>query len=449
MDGAVALTFGARAVNILGSTGTVILIARFLSKVEQGYYYTLLSLVSLQVVFELGFSFVILQMAAHDSSRVVISSNGAVTGDPVAHGRLASTLQFCLHWYTAAAVLMAGLLSTSGLFFFSRHDVAGGEVHWAAPWFAAVLLSSVGLWCLPFTSFLEGCGHIRAVAGLRLKQALSGSSLAWMGMMIGHGLYSPALVIAAQVLTAMYFMFGHRHLLLGLLRHRSGENKVVWSQEVWPFQWRIATSWMCTYFTAQIFIPVLFACRGPVEAGQMGMSLSITGYMANLVLPWMTTKAALFGKMIAGHEYRAMDRLFLRTLAQALGVFSMIAIAACGGIVLLNVVMPRLAARMLPLHLFTLLIVASGANCVIQSLATLLRSFRREPFLGQSIFAAAITLALVTLTARVWGNTGVAASYAGATAAIALPIALIIFAQTRRNYLQMTKEAALCGGSTL
>ena len=54
LDGAVAYTFSARLVNILGSTGTVLLIVRFLSPAEQGYYYTLLSLVSLQVVFELG-----------------------------------------------------------------------------------------------------------------------------------------------------------------------------------------------------------------------------------------------------------------------------------------------------------------------------------------------------------------------------------------------------------
>jgi hypothetical protein len=59
MDGAVTYAFLARLTIIMGSTGTVLLIVHSLSPVEQGYYYTLLSLVSLQVVFELGFSFVI------------------------------------------------------------------------------------------------------------------------------------------------------------------------------------------------------------------------------------------------------------------------------------------------------------------------------------------------------------------------------------------------------
>jgi len=66
LDGAVAFTSLARAVSIAGSTVTVLLIVRFLSPIEQGYYYTLLSLVALQMVFELGFSFVVQQLAAHE-----------------------------------------------------------------------------------------------------------------------------------------------------------------------------------------------------------------------------------------------------------------------------------------------------------------------------------------------------------------------------------------------
>ncbi len=41
LDRAIAYTVLARGVQILGSTGTVLLILRFLSPVEQGYYYTL------------------------------------------------------------------------------------------------------------------------------------------------------------------------------------------------------------------------------------------------------------------------------------------------------------------------------------------------------------------------------------------------------------------------
>ena len=49
------------------------------------------------------------------------------------------------------------------------------------------------------------------------------------------------------------------------------------------------------------------------------MSLSITGYMASLVLPWISTKATPFGRMIAERQFQGLDRLFLRTLGPGPG----------------------------------------------------------------------------------------------------------------------------------
>src|ERR1700735_999366 len=118
MDGAVTYAFLARIAGIVGSTGTVLLIVRSLSPVEQGYYYTLLSLVSLQIVFELGFCFVIQQLAAHECVRLELHPDGSVTGDPKAHARLASALRLSVRWYTVAALAMALLLAPLGLVFF-------------------------------------------------------------------------------------------------------------------------------------------------------------------------------------------------------------------------------------------------------------------------------------------------------------------------------------------
>src|SRR5260370_40891842 len=130
VDRAIAFTVLARAIQILGSTGTVLLILRFLSPVEQGYYYTLLSLVSLQVVFELGFSFVILQMAAHECAHLTLHADGRIEGDPTAHARLASILQKTFRWYLVAAVILCVTLLPAGVVFFSRHAQATTPVAW-------------------------------------------------------------------------------------------------------------------------------------------------------------------------------------------------------------------------------------------------------------------------------------------------------------------------------
>jgi hypothetical protein len=104
LDRSIAFTVAARLCQVAGSAGTVLLIVRFLSPLQQGYYYTLLSLMALQTVFELGFSFVILQLAAHESALLNISYDGRIEGDRSAHARLASVLRLTLRWYFRAAV---------------------------------------------------------------------------------------------------------------------------------------------------------------------------------------------------------------------------------------------------------------------------------------------------------------------------------------------------------
>src|SRR5689334_17769121 len=88
LDRAVGFTVLARFWSSAAGLVTVALIARFLSPAEQGYYYTFGSLVAVQIIFELGFSFVILQMASHERARLSISEDCEITGDSVAHARL-------------------------------------------------------------------------------------------------------------------------------------------------------------------------------------------------------------------------------------------------------------------------------------------------------------------------------------------------------------------------
>ncbi len=444
MDGAIGYTFLARAMGIVGSTGTVLLIAHSLSPMEQGFYYTLLSLVSLQLIFELGFSFVLQQMAAHECVHLELCEDGSIHGDKLAHARLASILKITLRWYTLAAVVMVVVLAPIGFLFFEAHK--GDAFHWQAPWFFAVIASALGLWATPLYSFIEGCGEVRAVAVMRFRQSLAAALMAWIALLLHKGMYAPALVIVGQTGMGLLFVTTRRRLMMGLLRHSSGDGCVHWMREVWPFQWRIAVSWLCTYFTAQVFVPILFWRRGAIEAGQMGMSLSITGYMIVLVLAWTSTKATPFGRLIARREYDLLDQFFQRTLRQTLIVFALTATIAISSIAALAIVAPSLAQRMVPLKVFMLMVIAACANCVVQSLAILLRAFKSEPFLVQSLLVAVLTLGMATLSAGRWGSMGSAASYLLATGGVALPSAFRIYQRMRRMYLKVETRVLVPDG---
>src|SRR5579872_6811885 len=144
VDRAIGFTVLARLWSSSAGLVTIALIARFLSPAEQGYYYTFSSLVALQIVFELGFSFVILQMASHERAHLAISSSYVITGDPIAHERLASVIQKAVRWYSAAAILMAVTLIPAGLWFFTTHQhAAQPPVFWRAPWCFAALAATL------------------------------------------------------------------------------------------------------------------------------------------------------------------------------------------------------------------------------------------------------------------------------------------------------------------
>src|SRR6266404_1487151 len=253
VDRAIAFTVLARGLQILGSTGTVLLILRFLSPVEQGYYYTLLSLVSLQAVFELGFSFVILQMAAHECARLTLHADGRIEGDEVAHARLASILQKAFRWYLVAAVILCVSLLPVGAYFFSRHASAAAPVAWHGPWTLAVFATAFLFLLNPFFSFLEGCGQVWQVGRMRFAQAILGVAMSWGAFLAHHGLYSPGMVNLGLAAAGLPFLYSRRHLCLGLLRYPAGERAVSWRSEVWPFQWKIAVSWLSVYLSTSVF----------------------------------------------------------------------------------------------------------------------------------------------------------------------------------------------------
>ena len=443
VDRAVAFTVLARGWSSLAGIGTLTLIARFLTPAEQGFYYTFYSLVALQIVFELGFSVVILQTASHEAAHLNISPRGAVTGPEEAHCRLASVLQKSVRWYTVAAVLMAVTLVPIGLAFF-RHAASkpgGGAVHFGLPWLLVVVASSCTFQIDPLFSFLEGCGYVPEVARTRLRQSITGTALGWGAFLLHHGLFAPGCMIFGQALAGGWYVLSRRGLLLPLLRHGTSRFRVDWRGEVWPFQWRIAVSWLAGYLTSQLFNPILMNFRGPVEAGRMGMSLNVCGTLSSMAIAWMNTKAAPFGRLIARKEYDALDRSFFRALWQStlaaviacVTVWSVVTWLGAHGVRAHGVLLANRLLGPLPL---AMLFFGTVGNIVVFGEALYLRAHKEEKFMINSIAGAVYIAPLAYVLGR-WGSPhggawGIAAAYAVGTLFIGLGYGTYTFLRWRR-----------------
>ncbi len=432
LDRAVIFTVLARGWSSLAGLITLLLIARFLTAAEQGYYYTFGSLVALQIVFELGFSFVILQMASHERAHLDIAPDGSVSGDARAHARLASVLQKSVKWYTVAALLMFLGLLPAGLYFFSTHTHPAHPVAWRLPWMLVALAATLTFQIDPVFAFLEGCGYIPQVARTRFFQALAGSLMAWIALVAHHGLFAPAMIILGQAFVGGGWLWSRKALLVGLLRHAPGEHRIAWFTEVWPFQWRIAVSWISGYFIFQLFNPVLFAYWGPVAAGQMGMSLSISTTIMGIGIAWISTKAAPFGALIARKEYAELDRTFFRAVAQSWAICIGVCIVAFSVNVWLHARKLPLAHRLLDPLPFGILLMTIVVNHLVFSEAIYLRAHKQEKFLGISVGNAVLMTASAYLLGRPFGANGMVAGYFVINLIVGLGFGSVIFVKYRK-----------------
>lgn len=432
VDRAIAFTILARGWASFAGLVTVALIARFLTPAQQGYYYTFGSLIALQIVFELGFSFVILQMASHERAHLIISDTGEISGDPVAHDRLSSVLQKTIRWYSAAAVFLAIFLLSTGYWFFSTHQQNGQHVSWQVPWVVAAIAASFTFQLDPILSFMEGCGYVANVARLRFTQAATGSSLAWLSLLLHHGLFAPAMVIIGNAVVAGVWILRHRHLLLLLMRRDPGANKIRWGTEVWPFQWRIAISWLCGYFIFQLYNPVLFAFRGAVVAGQMGMSLSLTNALVSVAIAWLNTKAAPFGSLISRKEYAQLDHLFFQSLRQGISVCVVGAVTVWSLVLALNLLHIPLAHRLLDPLTIGLLLATAPINVITFAEATYLRAHKQEKFLLNSVLGAILVGSSAYFLGKSFGALGIVIGSLLSGLLMGLPLGTYMFIKYRR-----------------
>lgn len=411
IDRAVAYTVLARSWSSLSGFVTIVLIAHLLSPAEQGYYYTFASLIALQLVFELGFSQVVMQLASHERAHLAIEPDGRISGDETAHARLASTLRLVLRWYSIGALLFALVLIPAGIYFFSTHQHLGPAVPWKIPWISAGAIAGIGFFLDPIFAFTEGCGFVAEIAHMRFKRGIAGSLLGWAALASHHGLYAPAAVIAGQVIVGAAWLYGMRRLLLGLFRLNVAHSKISWKKEIWPFQWRIAVSWISGYFVYQSFNPFLFAYKGPAAAGRMGMSLNIANSLMFFAMAWVSTKSAPFGMLIAKKRYTELDGIFFKSVVQSTIVAIVGAAMLWSAAGYLNWIHSPYAQKILSPLVFALLLIAAIVNHLFASIGTYLRAHKQEVLFQLSLAIAVAVLFSNYMSARTVGALGMVAGY--------------------------------------
>lgn len=431
-DPAVLYGFITRIWTIAAGPVNLLLIARFFTPPVQGFYYTFGSLVGWTAFLELGLGTVVQQFASHEWAHLSLGADGEIAGDVHAAGRLAALARIAVRWYAAAAIVSAVALGAGGAFFLGRHSEPG--VSWLAPWIVLVLTSAGAVALLPGWTILDGCDQLVRTNRARAAMVIGSSLALWTTILCGGGLWaSAAAMVVNLAVTVTFFRASYSRFFRSLRRIPAAHAGVDWRHELWPLQWRIALSWLSGYFIFSLVTPVLFSVRGAVEAGQMGMTMTLANSLVAVSLTWALRRAPMFGILIARREYKTLDALYRQTMLLTLGVAALGMAAIYGVLVGLNRIHHPLAQRFLTPRVAAVMLLATVIIIGVSVMSTYLRAHKREPFMVPSLLTG-LAIAVGTLIfGRRYGVAGIAAVYFVAVAFFAV-IEVVIFIRCRTRW---------------
>lgn len=419
MDKAIAYSSGARIVQGVAGVLTVFFVSTFLTGVEQGFYFTFGSILALQVFFELGLTGIMTQYVAHEVSHLRLNDNYVFEGERRFVSRLASLLHFCVKWYAVLASIVFTFLMLVGFVFFNRYGEGQESTAWQIPWILVCVGTAIKLFQSPLTSIFMGIGKVKEMSAISFYQQVSIPFASWTGLACGIKLYVLGISYLLSVIVWQLYVYRHSLycILINLWKEQISE-RVIYIKEIFPYQWRIALSWVSGYFIFQLFNPVLFATEGAVVAGQMGMTLHALNAIQSFSFSWLNTKVPYYSQLIALKDYKTLDIHFNRTLKQMTSVCLFLLILFFVVIWGLNVTQFKigdnvLADRFLGYLPILLMAVPVYLQQYINSWATYLRCHKKEPFLVNSICSGLTSLFCIFLFGRMFGLYGVTLSYFG------------------------------------
>ncbi len=439
MDKAIVYSSGSRIIQGFTGVVSVFFITTFLTGVEQGFYYTFGSILALQVFFELGLTGIMTQYVAHEASHLELDNNNHFRGESRYLSRLASLIHFCVKWYSFLALsVFTFLLIVGFLFFGSYGDADSSDVSWEIPWLLICLATAINIFQSPFISILTGLGKVKEMSKVSFIQQPF-IIVNWIGLAIGFKLYVIGIgtLLSITIWQIYVWRTGLVRILVNLWRVSITE-RVSYLKEIFPYQWKIALSWMSGYFIFQLFNPVLFATEGPVVAGQMGITLTALNAIRTLSESWMNTKIPLFSKLIALKDYLTLDSMFNKTLKQmtSLSLFLLLLFYLLIWILDLSQIHfgnHILVDRFLDYWPLFFMMVSIYIQQFVSSWAMYLRCHKQEPYLVLSICNGVACLCSTFFLGKTYGLYGVTIGYCTINLLIA-PWAYSIFKSKKTKW---------------
>lgn len=299
---------------------TLYLVTQCLSPEDQGYYYTITSLIGVLLALDFGLTNVLVPFAAKHSP--------LGTGDGESFYGIG---KYATRWFLITGLLML-LFIPVGIFFLGLNENSGEGKHLPMLWSLAVIAAMANYVMSPYVLLLEGAGEVRQVYQSRLKQGVLASLLMWLVLISGWGLFAVVIPAAVAFLyTAIWLKFTHPKLLKRV--KAAALRQHIWSK-IWPLQWRTGANVFAGFLLVFIYTPMVFSLFGPKEAGQVGLTMSCMNTIFVLSISGLVSNFPRLTQLISESKENEALQLYRVEEKRAGGLY---AIASTGLIVCLIV----------------------------------------------------------------------------------------------------------------
>lgn len=416
---------------------TIVFLVGSLTLSEQGIYYALSTIMSIQLFFELGLLNILISQAGHQSS-ASLAATSALEKQTAARrmGQLIATSQ---SWFLVASSLYC---VCAILFGWKALSAKAPPSDWWLPLIALSVAAAATVAVSPRLAILEGAGYRSSVYRTRLFQMILGAVVVWVSLSSGLKVWALVASTSVQLLCSLLLTeVFHRDFFAkqAVARKQSpatASNQEItgsWLTEVLPLQWRIALTSLVYHAATQFFTVIILEFDGDEEAGRIGMTLAITGAIQGMALTWLQTKFSLVSAMHGAGNREAAGELWKRSAAISTGL---IVLAMTVAIILVAAL--RLANRgwedrfIQPWQISVL-----GFGCVANHLVALqsfyVLSRKGRPFMLPGLVGPISTGMAVLVGGYFFSTSGVVCGYALTTACITLPLHTLAYLRYRRQ----------------
>lgn len=407
---------------------TIYFIIKYLSPQQQGLWYTFISLGTLSIFAELGFTIIITQFVSHEYAHLK-EENGVLVGNITNIEKIISLIRFSVKFYLKIIPAAILILFIVGFFYF---DMKLDMTYLA--WVMYSIIGGLTLLSSLLQAIYQGLDKVKKTQVNILIGSVFMTLFNWLLLYLHYAVWALVWGNLLGLIIMCILLYNTAPKFWNQIIKFKVEHRYLWSHEIINLQWKYAISWISGFFIFYLFVPAVYKYENPVLAGQIGVTLSIISAVNGIAYAWVFSKIPKFNMLVAHKQRNGLLTLFQKSFIRSIVIlllFDLIFLVIVYGMGHYNFY----EKRFLSLYFTFLLILSQVPNVIIGLLSVYLRSHKEEPYYILSLIGACLTTICTLIVLPYYGFTNFLYSLIITNVFFSLPMAVYIYLKYKNKIL--------------